>query len=799
VRPGRGGFRRRPPGAIDPAAGLGEYGTPIFQSASAGATLGVIELDPNGNTVIVARLSGEDRNERLADQIRPCLSLCARHAETLIPRYLLLSYDMQGRREVPFDRSPTSGEPVRDDILQLNRWIEEGWLEHVLFRDVRRLARDEVIAGQILRHLDRCNVGFWMAEVNRQVDLRGERVIMAILNVLSANDRDHTASKLMLAKLNKGPLVGLGWGPLPFGFYRDRTRAPQQDNAQWKYVLRMFELADQLGAKSQADFSTRKLQKLLAAEGCEFSLAHVAWMLKRRIYVTGEYVANVRGHAIAQTPIELRDPVPMDRFLRVQELLALRRAPSNRTPLGLFILNSVETVHSRCAGQRNRKNKPIRIRGYSLQGVRPDRYRHGGNDLPECCKCGDGRGLRGAFTWDRDALERPIIEAVRELATHPEILRQEAEAAQHLNANSSARLTVEQRLEVKRTIDDLERQLERATDEWIDSYGERGNNADIAGYKRYTARFEQRLASLKRRLEADEAAAAREPEQRERIGDQNRVRAFLEILSVQTPKDPFMRQLRARLFQRIVHRVVVHDEGEGSIEITLEGHLVPADASLEAANPILAAADLLDAYLKGEQNVPSTEATSSETIGLQPVLSVVTDKTGWKHDGRFEGADFLGLPTNAALLRARRADLNHTGWSEGWSNRIRRGRVSWKRVFLIDCPAWDLDKQLLDALASLGGSASRSQLRDRLAWGYEKTRRCTKNLLRDGKLVGERCPDGTQIVSLLAQTLLRDGKLNGRALPGWHADRLLARTENGRDMNQPQHRVRGLDASVESR
>jgi len=54
----------------------------------------------------------------------------------------------------------------------------------------------------------------------------------------------------------------------------------------------------------------------------------------------------------------------------------------------------------------------------------------------------------------------------------------------------------------------------------------------------------------------------------------------LEILTPETPSDPWLRQLRARLFQRIVSKVTIDDSGSGPITVTIEGPLIP-----EAAPP----------------------------------------------------------------------------------------------------------------------------------------------------------------------------------------------------------------------
>lgn len=675
VRPGRGGLHRRPVSDIDELEGLDAYGEVTWWSVSGGATIGVMELKPDGNTALVARLSSED-NETLVAQLEPTLALARRNSDVLTPRYALFAVNMSGLRDVRPDNAgpPPPGTLERDDMQLLDKWIEEGWLEHVVVRDGDRIARDNLPGETLLRRWRRKNIELWIASYGRKMDYVTDRLSLRAMMMVSAEERDNNTRRMQLAAINKGPLVGKGWGRPKFGFYKDRQRRIFQDPEQWPYVLRMFELADALGSEKPDEFTVRKVTEALAAEGCPFSPAYVGMLLADPTYVTGEWTVKVRGVPIAQRPIELENPVPLDRFLRVREMVSLRQGRSDRTPVGEFLLNYVETVHSQCVGTIDNKGNRIRIRGFlipKLPGLH--RYRH--SKVPHSCRRGTGRGPGRAHTWDRDLLERPVVEAVREIATHPEVLRQAALAARHANATTSARLSADQREQLERQAEALRQQQETATDEWIDGFQARGGKVDLEGFTKMMERFKRRIETLERRLTADAQAAAQEQAASTAADHENdRVRTFLEIMTLETPVDPFLKQLRARLFQRIVHGVEIDDPGHGPITITLYGHLVPEGSAIESANPILVAADLLDAYAAQKAGaVPRAEAALEEHAQrFGTVNSASEEKTVPNLYG-----NILCMPTTEDLQALRRQTLDYTGWTQRvWESR-RPGEPSW--------------------------------------------------------------------------------------------------------------------------
>ena len=117
----------------------------------------------------------------------------------------------------------------------------------------------------------------------------------------------------------------------------------------------------------------------------------------------------------------------------------------------------------------------------------------------------------------------------------------------------------------------------------------------LEDYQRLMMTFRRRL----RRTREAVAAGMPKPPAQTRAGTggiaggtggrrQGRVETFLEIMSLETPEDLRMKALRARLFQRIVSEMELEEAEDGTVLITLRGHLVPAGSSVDACDPLAA-------------------------------------------------------------------------------------------------------------------------------------------------------------------------------------------------------------------
>jgi hypothetical protein len=375
----------------------------------------------------------------------------------------------------------------------------------------------------------------------------------------------------------------------------------------------------------------------------------------------------------------LTSPVPIDRWTRVQNLLALRQGKQSKTPLGEFLFNYVAVFHRQCKGKCSKRG-PSLIKGYIVtrQNVDARTYRHA-YWVPDCCRSG-GRGPRGTFTWDRDTLERPVLEALRELSEHPELLRQLQVASRHTVADSSARLTEAQRTTIEHEILDLRQRQDSSIEAWIDRTSEGGHGLD--GYQQLMSKFEAKIRTLESRLQMDTKAREAQPAS-DKPRHKQRIDAFLELLSFETPSDPFLRATRARLFQQIVSSIVIDDSGEGPITITLEGHLVPDGAPLDAGNPVLAAEELLDSYVATKNGqTPAAERIVEEVAQIETALSESADKS--VSINNVTAGHFLGLPSSDDLRRAIRQTLSSDSWRQRVTDVRKTGVASWRLTLKVE-------------------------------------------------------------------------------------------------------------------
>ena len=683
VRPGEGGTNRRLLD-VDIDEELDAYGEIVWRAVAGGAMVGVMELDSTGNAVLMHRLSSDDKGERFIEQLRPNLTISNQHSQALRPRVAVFAKSMTGTevREVRHHRAgpPPAGVLERDDILLLDEYIAAGWVEHVVWRDPTRIARHTLPAEMIFATLQRENVGLWIAWYGKQVSWNEDGSRLRHDVAFSAQDRDYTVRKLQTAHANKGVLVGNSHlGPVPIGIVREKhTRKRHGDPEQMKWINRAYELADSGLYDDGRGLSVRMVQAALEEEGFVASVETVRRILTDPIYATGENVARLRGVAIAQNPVEHENPVPLDLYLRVQEMFALRKGNDSNTPIGEFLFNHVETLHKQCIGERNKDGWPARIKGQVVRRKgklrKARRLRHS-IFTPECCK-GTGRGPAGAHSWLRDDLEPLVVEKVREIAAHPEVLRQLALATRHTLSESEVRLTKAERLQLEREIEQLERDKDAATDAWVLGYaGGRKLREDEKGfdnYQKFIESFDRQIAQKQRRLERD-AAATKAAKGKADPRHEERRNAFLEIMTIETPDDPFMKRLRARLFQRIVSRIIIDDSGEGPIEITLEGHLVPEHATLDEGNPILATSDLLDAYTeKKNGKTTSAEAMVERAQRVETDLGALAEESVSPLYGSFED-----LPATEKVDEARRNSLTAVEWAGRAGHSRRKGIASW--------------------------------------------------------------------------------------------------------------------------
>lgn len=167
--------------------------------------------------------------------------------------------------------------------------------------------------------------------------------------------------------------------------------------------------------------------------------------------------------------------------------------------------------------------------------------------------------------------------------------------------------------------------------------------------------------------------------------DSRRLRDFLEIMTVETPDDPFHKQLRARLFQRIIHRIEIDDSGTGPITIMLFGHLVPETAPVDASNPVHACHDLLDAYatrkareMRGVEGAHEARTTTETAMAKGNRMAVWGEMY----------SQLLDLPSAESQELQRKMALESIAWRQRISHaRKQSGAVpSWTLAFVVTAP-----------------------------------------------------------------------------------------------------------------
>ena len=653
---------------LDPLGGLvpliSEFGEVIWTPAPGGASIGILEMYEHGNTALLHRVSG-DENDTLAGQFGPNLGLCRQHPDTLVPRYAIFAVHMSGTREYwPGMPEGIRTAYQREDLIQLDRWIQEGWVENVVARDDDRIAREMIWVQHARLNWRENGVALWLARFGRKMDYDKDRIALGAMALVAEEERVNVTRRMQAARIDKGPAIGLGWGTKPrIGFLKDDENGGYKQNLdQWPYVLRIFELADVDDANA---LSTDDIADELTRQGFGITGERVRTMLEDPIYATGEWTAGLRGTRIPQHPVELQNPVPIDRFQRIQDTLALRQGKSDVTPIGEFLLNYVEAVHTQCMDEsrpwREKYTQRPLVKGYIDKREPPQTRRMFHVPyVPEACK-GNGRGRCGAFSWQRHEIEPAIVAEVRRIAEHPELQRQFALAVRHQVASSSSRLSEAQRAECEHEIERLKRAMDDEMDRFVDGIAA-GEPLDRADHDARVKRIRDRLAALERRIAADDEAAAREdPESAVPRDDQRRLRDFLEIMTVETPDDPFHKQLRARLFQRVIQRVEIDDSGTGPITITLYGQLVPETAPLDASNPVHACHDLLDAYAHRKARKNRAKVRSGEE-GANPQTG--TDKVEGMAVWGSLYSRLLDMPGGEKLQRQRRMAFESIAWRQ---------------------------------------------------------------------------------------------------------------------------------------
>jgi DNA invertase Pin-like site-specific DNA recombinase len=566
-------------------------------------------LDPRGDTIVCTRKSSDETQNGQTTRIGqfdPCWALCG--AEGLKPRMVIVSECLSGVWDFEFRT---------DFMLGLDAIRRGGWVRNVVWYCGDRIARDVPPGERYYAELRNDRVNLWLASWGRRVRWTGaDKLQLRIENTLAAHYRDDFVGKTQYQRMLQGPLAGNGWKgkPPPGAWWNPETRRLEQYEPVHKHIRDMFGLLLK-GA------STRETAEELERNGCPFDHDRIRTLAKDKIYVTGEYAVNVRGIAVAQRPIRWDNPIPADEWHEVQVLLGGRKGRANRTPDGEFVLNAVKLTHARCAGTKNPKGITVRISGYYLRnenGSTNDhlaRYRHS-TFTPDCCK-------HQGYTWEREDLERPVIDLARKVLRDPDVLDGYRNAI-HYEIDPDATVSAgSNRAQWELDLANLTARRVTAQAELRQHLVSSESTQDeIELHKQIVLDINHEISRLERYIKADDEASTQDVTSMRELRRQKRLEAALELLTHEVPTDPRKRRLRARLLQSLVSEVIIHEDDEGRTWLEVKGHLQSsAIPSLDSTDPVDHVSDLLDAYAsrkaKEAGEVPMWEVAVPAVPGLQ--------------------------------------------------------------------------------------------------------------------------------------------------------------------------------------
>jgi hypothetical protein len=518
------------------------------QLVSAG--LRVWEVDSEGDGIESVRLSSTDLQggETALAQLEPVRRLT--RSFDLRPRLVVVSFRNSGGRRYE----------DRPDLELIERSVRARWCNWVAFRGVDRIARDDLPYALFYDLLKQHGTTLYLAELGRAVNWSRDRIEVGLRGLISTEERETIKERTHGALVRNWVRAGRGWpSKRPFGFRRNEwTKFLEPDPEQWPYVkLIHYRYAD----LSDGRTGVRRLANELAEAGCDLSPTRIRAVLDDLIYVTGEYTFTHGGELIAPAPVVLPDPIPLEIWQRNQELLAMRKGKTSRTPEGYFCLNGIRLLHEPCIDERNGRGQRPVLKGRVHPGRSICAYRH--EPWVPC-------GCRG-FVVDQDVLEPPILGAI--VAGVEEGPGVDAWLLANRDRGVSISPAVDEgtRRRVERQIGNLQRSRARLARSFRLRLAE-GRDLDEMAYADLVAGIDTEIACLSEYLRrADEVdVVSLTPAARQPSGWRAAVRA---TLTPDVPDDARLRVQRAALVEALVDEVVVSDYDGEALRVEVRGPL----------------------------------------------------------------------------------------------------------------------------------------------------------------------------------------------------------------------------------
>jgi DNA invertase Pin-like site-specific DNA recombinase len=574
-RPGKGGRQTKPWRdrlSEETRQLLERLGPPLEHRAVAGGVVVMRWLvDPLSESCWVIRLSPTSQEKAQETAMVQLHEMELQQDEGLLakPRMIVVTLNNSGGRK-PQERY---------DLLLIREWLTEGWLRKVVFRNEKRLARQDFTLAWCREIFESTGTELYFTEYRRATDFDSpnDRVLFQIKGMMGSEDRLAINGQTLSGLDRRYTDQGKGWPGLQrVGLQRDELSGYMiEDESQTEMIVRgAARFVSASGTKSGIKHVADEMREKFG-----FELSPKQWerVFKDDGYATGDFFFNRNGRGrVALKHIDLINPIPAGLFQQIQEAFATNKG-NRRSRSGDFVLLRAGDGQDVPAEERGifckRCNGKL---GAWLQGdLNNTRYRH---PSPVCPSC---RGWGGP---QRAEIEAAIMPALWRLESNPEFRAAATRAAAPDDVRISAYLDPAQRRQLQRDIDDLEREVARLGRAFRRRNLHNGKAA--RSRKDYIAAYHDLVAGLKddqRHLVARLAEAdALDTSQKFILPAINTglAQALREVLTIDVPEDDLACRRRAATYGLLVTKTVIDKREDGSYDVEIYGPLIPRDLPL---------------------------------------------------------------------------------------------------------------------------------------------------------------------------------------------------------------------------
>ncbi len=482
------------------------------------------------------------------------------------PRWIVVTLENSGGRK------PTE----RYDLLLMRLWISEGWLRRVVFRNEKRLARDDYTVAWCREVFDSTGTEIFFTEYERPTDWSrsDDRFLYTLKGMLSAEDRRAINEQTQRGLDRRYTDQGKGWpGLQKIGLQRDPLSGHMvEDEHQTEMIVRAATMfVEKNGIRSGI---RHVADEMTATYGFEVSPKQWERIFKDEGYVTGDFSFNRTGRGrVYLKHIDLVNPIPRGLFQKLQEAFATNRGNTRSRP-GDFVLLQAGAGQDVPASERGLfcKRCGKKLNAWLQGDLKDTRYRHH-SPIASCCRQWGGP--------ERATIEAIVMPALWQLEAVSELREAATLAAAEPDVPLSHHLDAAQRRQLKRQILDIDRAIERlgraVRSKRRDNPESRRDDIDayndlVRGYREDKRHLEARLKdadvhdALQKTIPADANTG---------LGD-----ALREVLTVDVPDDDAACRRRAAVVGRLVTRIVIDKQDDGSYDLEIYGPLIPRDVPI---------------------------------------------------------------------------------------------------------------------------------------------------------------------------------------------------------------------------